>query len=100
MLFWPAIISIMLGIICGAFMPVAPFLLIACIGISGLGVSSRMAGNSVWLAFTDAAIIALILQISYVGGMFLTSLLKKLTPERPERVPANPAKLNHDIVKK
>ena len=84
---WATLISAALGILCGAWMPILPFMAVALVGTLGVGLSSYMAG----LPFDDSVKVVLAvwlsLQVGYAVGLFTRLVLIKVGHLRSKKIP-------------
>ena len=66
---WPIVISLTLGVLCGAWMPLFPFVIISLIGTFGSAIIIWSSGYGIGYALIDVVCVAIALQAGYVGGL-------------------------------
>ncbi len=96
-IFWSIILTIGLGIICGAWMPVLPFIFIFTISSFAVGVSTYLSSSSISLTILSSVCVAVMLQVSYVIGMFVFNMTVKYFVHKKDMSHKSQQKLNADI---
>ncbi len=88
---WPIILSTALGLLCGLWLPLLPFIVIALIGSFGVTLSSFIAGYTLPSAAFMGVYVAFIIQTSYVFGILARGLITKLFHRHTVKVLSNEA---------
>ncbi len=96
-IFWSIILAIGLGGLCGAWMPVLPFIFILVLSCIGVSISSYFSSFEITSAILNGICVAAVLQISYVSGMFISNFLIKNVAEKKDIVRKTDQKLNADL---
>ncbi|MDT3379378.1 hypothetical protein ACETRX_07180 [Labrys portucalensis] len=78
---WPVIVAMVLGVVCGTFVPVLAFTIIALIASIGSALIIWMAGFGLGTALIDMVAIAIALQVGYVFGILVLLAVSKLAPK-------------------
>lgn len=77
----PVVISVTLGILCGTWISVLPFSIIAFIGALGSSIAIWISGYGIGYALIDFIGVAVSLQAGYVVGILGLFLVSKIAPK-------------------
>ncbi|MGO4338460.1 hypothetical protein AB4037_26420 [Labrys sp. KB_33_2] len=84
---WPVIVAMALGVVCGTFVPVLAFTIVAVVASVGSAIVIWVAGFGLGVALIDMVAIAVTLQVGYVVGILALFAISKLAPKlRPGAV--------------
>ena len=81
-IFWSIILATGLGGICGAWMPILPFICILVLSCIGVVASSYFSSPQFIPALLSGLCVGTILQTSYIAGMFFSKFLGKIFNEK------------------
>ncbi len=83
---WPVVISMTLGALCGAWIPVFHFVIVALVEAIGSAVVIWLSGHGIITALLDLVVVGTALQCGYVLGIVGSFALSQLWPKTDGRV--------------
>ncbi len=78
---WPVVISMTLGALCGAWIPVFHFAIVALVEVIGSSVIVWLSGYGLLATFLDAVAVGTALQFGYVLGILGAFAAAQLWPK-------------------
>lgn len=78
---WPVIVAMALGVLCGTFVPVLAFTLVALVASLGSALIIWAAGFGIGTALIDMIAVAVTLQVGYVVGILVLLGVAKWAPK-------------------